>query len=445
MKKNGFIATSLIYSFFLFFCALLVGFVAMSVHNKTLVDKLDDDIKKELLDKKDISSLEIGNYVKVNIFSSYDEKSIKWMVYKIDSNYVYLISDSYLYQSVYDSYDSVTTDLNSKFHNVYLSKIDLPNSSLDSSITKTTPTYYCASTTTTVNCDTTANYFIKKQLLYTDYDVGNDAGKADGKEYLIYTNNNLYNYGCTLTPANPSLTTPTPEYISCEKGSLVDNTTSNLSNIRATIQLPSSVLIDSGNGTLNNPYVLEYYVTDGLIYHLSAKNPYGNALLTSTETVQNKSITDISSNNIGDITNIPINYDATNKVYSLTFGNNPISTTIDLSKFITSSNYTIEINKKYSDAVTLSGSSTTTNQVSLAANIYGTTNYQSTIDLIYDSTKDASNYTVYVDGISKSTIAKLNASGNLKISGTISSIRIYNRALTPEEINKNVAMDKRWN
>jgi hypothetical protein len=432
MKKNGFIATSLIYSFFLFFCALLVGFVAMSVHNKTLVDKLDDDIKKELLDKKDISSLEIGNYVKANILSSYDEKSVKWMVYKIDkdNNYVYLISDSYLYQSAYDKYESVTTDLNSKFHNVYLNNIDLPNSSLDSSITKTTPTYYCASTTTTVNCDTTANYFIKKQLLYTDYDVGNDAGKADGKEYLIYTNNNLYNYGCTLTPANPSLTTPTPEYISCEKGSLVDNTTSNLSNIRATIQLPSSVLIDSGNGTLNNPYVLEYYVTDGLIYHLSAKNPYGNANATAFKMV------DLSGNVIGEIS---YSSRATSTPNTIAFSSND---TLLTTSTLFSSSYTIELyfNKSNTYPVLLQTTNTlSTNSVSGSGLM--------TLDLINDSSKkDTSIYTVYVDGKAQSTtIAKLIASGNLKISGTISSIRIYNRALTQEEINKNVAMDKRWN
>ena len=49
MKKNqGFIATSLLYTFFLFFCVILLSLVALFIHNRTLLNNLTVDIKTDL-------------------------------------------------------------------------------------------------------------------------------------------------------------------------------------------------------------------------------------------------------------------------------------------------------------------------------------------------------------------------------------------------------------
>ena len=48
MNKKGFIATSLIYSFFLVFCATLASYVAINIHNKMLLNRVTDQIREDL-------------------------------------------------------------------------------------------------------------------------------------------------------------------------------------------------------------------------------------------------------------------------------------------------------------------------------------------------------------------------------------------------------------
>ena len=69
MKKNGFIATSLLYTFFLAFIALFTGMIAIYLQNRVYLIKLEDSSKnaiyireiKNKIDKKKIDNTIILN------------------------------------------------------------------------------------------------------------------------------------------------------------------------------------------------------------------------------------------------------------------------------------------------------------------------------------------------------------------------------------------------
>lgn len=48
MKNNGFIATSLLYSFFLVFVTLFIGMVSMYIQNKIYLTKFEDSSKNDI-------------------------------------------------------------------------------------------------------------------------------------------------------------------------------------------------------------------------------------------------------------------------------------------------------------------------------------------------------------------------------------------------------------
>ena len=67
MNKKGFIATSLIYSFFLVFCATLASYVAINIHNKMLLNRVTDQIREDLNSTKYVTDMPVGSYVKFNV------------------------------------------------------------------------------------------------------------------------------------------------------------------------------------------------------------------------------------------------------------------------------------------------------------------------------------------------------------------------------------------
>lgn len=65
MKRNGFIATSILYSFFLIFITLFVALVMNYLHNQVLLSQIDEDawdFLNEIKDKK-ITDLQVGDFV----------------------------------------------------------------------------------------------------------------------------------------------------------------------------------------------------------------------------------------------------------------------------------------------------------------------------------------------------------------------------------------------
>lgn len=62
-RKNGFIATSLIYSFFLVFITLFLTIIADYLQNKVLLNTIENDIKEDLNGTKNIADFNTGDII----------------------------------------------------------------------------------------------------------------------------------------------------------------------------------------------------------------------------------------------------------------------------------------------------------------------------------------------------------------------------------------------
>ena len=85
MKKNGFIATSILYAFFLVFITLFIGLVTAYAHNKAAVLRINEKVREELkgIRSKTLADMKVGDYVKFDIKE--DQKTFlnpegKWIV-----------------------------------------------------------------------------------------------------------------------------------------------------------------------------------------------------------------------------------------------------------------------------------------------------------------------------------------------------------------------------
>ena len=69
MKKNGFIATSILYAFFLVFITLFIGLVTAYAHNKASVLRINEKVKEELkgIRNRTLVDVEIGDTIKFSI------------------------------------------------------------------------------------------------------------------------------------------------------------------------------------------------------------------------------------------------------------------------------------------------------------------------------------------------------------------------------------------
>ncbi len=69
MKKNGFIATSILYAFFLVFITLFIGLVTAYAHNKASVLRINEKVKEELkgIRNRTLADVEIGDTIKFSI------------------------------------------------------------------------------------------------------------------------------------------------------------------------------------------------------------------------------------------------------------------------------------------------------------------------------------------------------------------------------------------
>lgn len=77
MNKKGFIATSLLYSFFLLFCALILVFIGNMAQKSLLLNKEIDQINEDLHSIKYLKDAKIGSYFRLNVCvsSSYFKKA----------------------------------------------------------------------------------------------------------------------------------------------------------------------------------------------------------------------------------------------------------------------------------------------------------------------------------------------------------------------------------
>jgi len=67
MKKNGFIATSLLYTFFLAFITLFIGMITIYLQNRVYLNKLEDSSKNAIYIREIKNKLTLGTYFTIKI------------------------------------------------------------------------------------------------------------------------------------------------------------------------------------------------------------------------------------------------------------------------------------------------------------------------------------------------------------------------------------------
>lgn len=102
MKKNGFIATSLLYAFFLVFISLFLVLLLNYLHNRLLIQKIDDNARDILsgINNTKLTQLKVGDYVvwknaSPTAASNPLSEEGKWQVYQVsnDGKSIYMLSD----------------------------------------------------------------------------------------------------------------------------------------------------------------------------------------------------------------------------------------------------------------------------------------------------------------------------------------------------------------
>ena len=409
MKKNGFIATSLLYSFFLVFCALLIALVATYVHNRLLLNNLINNTKMELSDinKRSASKLKVGDYLKMSLFSNERYVNIKdklWIVESIDDETVNLLSATSIFTMTKISDINIMKNEPNLYYNLYTMGQD-GNYAHVNFITKTKLS----------EIEALENGSIKDALL----DFPN--------EYLCYDDidSNFYLYN----NVNP----------------LVDG---EHYPVRLSIIISKNTPILGGKGIYLDPYTLVDYINnDNLILHYNYLNPTGNKGFATGINY----ITDLSATNIpGQITDLYTN-DKTNGITL----NGTIDTNLNIFESL-KNDFTIELrsygNFNLSTSTITDFINGTLNLESINLTIEGVSHSFNEIKEAYTISivkNIDNNIIIYINGEKMDAsypVPTINPSDLLHIGNitNFKSIRIYNRALTFEEISNNYNVDKRW-
>ncbi len=440
MEKNkGFIATSLLYSFFLVFCALLLALVGSFMHNRVLLDHTVENIKKDLstATNKTLILTEVGDYVKIPLFSSRADinlENVKWIVAGHDASNktITLVSDNVVVMTNnYRNINLFNEEVNSYF-NLYT--------------TGSTSGSYVRSLTNQdiTNFQSISNITIRKALL------------SEGNPFLYRnTSNNrfyLYRYTCT-----------TSDTCSVTTNQLLQTTNTNLYGLRLMITLADTTPIASGAGTINDPYNLLYYIyqkdnNNVLKLHYDYLNTTKNLGFQTTI----NTITDLSGNNYnGTFTSNHTNSLSDGITFSIV---KSLQTDLQICSVFSSNGYSIELlskrnislvaNPSNQNIFDITGNGSSTNLRGQGI-VFGdvTPNVFHTYSFIK---RPGSNIMIYIDGKYKQTsvtanfpcilsnvlfLGAVNGSGT---NGYLKSLRFYKTALTDAEILRNYNVDQRW-
>lgn len=135
MNKNGFIATSLIYSFFLIFVTLFLAIIADYLQNKVLLNTIEKGIKDELNSTMSIEDFEVGDMISFDDDEDDKVSYMPWIIVKVDYNNKKLVLYSYELTDSKDeliSFPNCSTDFPSSPQTNFFS--DLSDSNLENDI-----------------------------------------------------------------------------------------------------------------------------------------------------------------------------------------------------------------------------------------------------------------------------------------------------------------------
>lgn len=245
MNKKGFIATSILYSFFIVFCAMLLTYIGVLGHNSILVNKEKDLINEELHSMIYLSDAKDGDYFRLNVCSTNDKlfqsgDTINYYLIKYGDKYVFVSSTVSFKLNSYE----LLNELLKKIYINYKGNT-IPSRSMSKEDYDTITAY--------------SDNKLKNKILNIDIDYNESSGY-----YLLAINpNNPKNYysGSVSYKTYIEETESNGEKKYEIKGEFIDatNTLSNLSNtyIRLTFDINQNYRIISGDGTYSNPYIME--------------------------------------------------------------------------------------------------------------------------------------------------------------------------------------------
>ena len=249
-KKNGFISTSVIYSFFLIFVTLFLGLILNYTHNRILINRINEAALNDINKIKNarISNLNVGDYVLFELKDDIQDKInpttyILANIYE-DGTYEFL-STTDTFNSSYNSESEFLTidkfnDLRDTYKNTY--KYSDTNNNMNINIVNISSLKRVRDNITDNNIlndiyDTSTDYIVYNDLTSTPYqdnsyynfrkyaitsdnidDLFTDVNPDDlsnllssycnltyTNESLLYPNNNIFGYGNVL---NATISTP---------------------------------------------------------------------------------------------------------------------------------------------------------------------------------------------------------------------------------------------
>ena len=235
MNKKGFIATSLLYSFFLLFCALILVFIGNMAQKSILLNKEIDQINEDLHSIKYLKDAKIGSYFRLNV----------------------CVSSSYFNQADtldYIIFDNGTTNENnmasliSKNYSFKLNSLELINNIL-SYISVKQGVNTIESRSMTINdyeqkISKIEDEKVRKLLIYSDFNYDT--------MYLLTDKNNYTSSKVIKIEENidkntiPKMQNLNNDYINNEKVF-----------VRLVFDIHNETMIIGGDGTSTNPFILK--------------------------------------------------------------------------------------------------------------------------------------------------------------------------------------------
>lgn len=238
MNKSGFIATSLLYSFFLLFCALILVFAINIGHNSILLNKEKDKINEDIHSNKRIMHAEVGSYFRLNVCVDKDSKfnsadTMDYILFQNDDNGLgHFVAKNLSYK---------------------LNSLELLNEILNLVYVKNEQDKIASRSMSMKDYDIIIgieNENIKNIILNSDFDDDSKNKEQEGKDsvkYLLANNSkNYYVDSKIYNVYEKTIGDVSPEDIIGDK-----------IFVRLVFDINSLTKIIGGDGTLSNPYVLE--------------------------------------------------------------------------------------------------------------------------------------------------------------------------------------------
>ena len=236
MNKKGFIATSLLYSFFLLFCALILVFIGNMAQKSLLLNKEIDQINEDLHSIKYLKNAKIGSYFRLNV----------------------CVSSSYFNQADtldYIIFDNGTTDKNnmasliSKNYSFKLNSLELINNILGY-ISVKQGVNTIESRSMTINdyeqkISKIEDEKVRKLLIYSDFNYDT--------MYLLATDKNNYTNSKVIKIEENIDKNTIP--------AIQDLNNNDINNekvfVRLVFDIHNETMIIGGDGTSTNPFILK--------------------------------------------------------------------------------------------------------------------------------------------------------------------------------------------